>query len=232
MSRFDDTELHEVFACGHTMKLRDFRGSITLAEAQKELLREGSMRAMLSPPEDYDGYLVDVGANVGMWSVLWAMHYPRAYVVAVEPVPETAALLERNLLANAPGKNWRVVTKAVAPAKWRGIQIPLRVPPTNPGAASTVYPHAGDVRALMVPTVTLDDLLAGKRVGVMKVDVEGLEYEILLDFASRLGEQVEMLHVELHGIAGLPPLLQRNVYATFYSELLRHLPAERIYCPW
>lgn len=41
--------------------------------------------------------VLDVGANIGMFGVYLALHHPGARVHLLEPVPETFALLERNL---------------------------------------------------------------------------------------------------------------------------------------
>lgn len=48
------------------------------------------------------GCIVDVGANVGVWSVVAKHLYPNARVVALEPVEDTYDLLRENIARNGP----------------------------------------------------------------------------------------------------------------------------------
>src|SRR4030095_1072659 len=46
--------------------------------------------------------VLDLGANAGFSAVYFSRQFPKAWVVAVEPVPDNVRVLERNVRANAP----------------------------------------------------------------------------------------------------------------------------------
>jgi len=118
---------------------------------------------------------LDVGANVGYFSVLAHRHAPGVEVDAVEPHPVNYSMLDANLWVNGvPGRRWRV-----------GLgdehrMLPMSSPPMNPGD-SRVGQHSPDGRYdLVVPVMTADELFSGRSFDVVKVDVQGYEPEVLL----------------------------------------------------
>ncbi|MGI8707744.1 MAG: FkbM family methyltransferase [Actinomycetota bacterium] len=121
---------------------------------------------LLSPGDVF----VDVGANVGVYSVWAAAH--GANVVAVEPNPHAVARLQANAILN--GFHFDIHPKALAASS--GTQ-----------AFSTcgdVLGHLSDVGDVEVETITLDELLDGRRARGVKIDVEGYE-RLVLEGACR-----------------------------------------------
>src|SRR5207302_851192 len=125
-----------------------------------------------SPP----GLFVDAGANIG-WHALHAARQANVEaVVAFEPDPFNAWLLDRNLSANGIDK---IVVVAAALGASRGTVQLHRYKASNFGRHSAIADHAHGPSAT-VPLVDLDgalrDLgLAGRPVRVLKIDVEGYE---------------------------------------------------------
>lgn len=112
---------------------------------------------------------LDVGANIGYFSALLSRR--GAEVKALEPHPQLAESLVRNSAA-WPGVS---VTQAAA-SDFRGT-APLSMPSAfdeNHGLA-TLEAEPGNPDTIVVQTVRLDDLIGDKRVGVLKIDVEGHE---------------------------------------------------------
>jgi len=73
-----------------------------------------AMRTFLASQRGPDraGFVVDIGANIGTTSVPFAL--AGYHVVAIEPVPRTAALLRRNIEANGVADRCTVVEAAIA----------------------------------------------------------------------------------------------------------------------
>ena len=112
---------------------------------------------------------VDVGANIGSYSVLAAAG-PKARVIACEPVPATYRRLRRNIEANHFAHE--VTTKQIAASDRVGevrmtddLDTMNRVTSDGPGAIVTAMP--------------LDVLLANENPVVMKIDVEGYEPAVI-----------------------------------------------------
>ncbi len=136
---------------------------------------------------------VDVGANIGSYALFAAAR--GATVIAIEANPSTADRLSFNIRANADVEpcrnNIRVMRQAAGECTTKAR---LWSEPSNCGFATmaeelTGGEWAGDWRAVDVEVRPLADMLkdAGvSRVDVLKVDVEGLEDQVLLPFLDAL----------------------------------------------
>lgn len=116
-----------------------------------------------------DGF-VDVGANIGVYTLLAASIVGRAaHLDAFEPGVRTLARLRENLVLNSLD-NVAVHPVAVGSAPGR-VRFLQSHDVTNRIATKDV----ADEPSLEVPCVTLDDELAGRRYAMGKMDIEGAE---------------------------------------------------------
>jgi FkbM family methyltransferase len=166
------------------------------------------------------GIVVDVGANLG-WHVIHAAQYPMVEtVVAFEPDPFNAWLLDRNLMVN---KVDNVVVNAVAVGATSGVARLYRYRSTNYGRHTllTNYGYGSH----QVPLVDLDSALAAlgfdeRRILVLKIDVEGYEPAVI-EGAARTLARTDAVVIEyspdLSQAGGLPPggMLDRLIAAGF-----------------
>lgn len=134
-----------------------------------------------------DALFVDVGANVGVFTVLAAAAVG-ARSIAIEPVPATFARLRRNIAINQAGE--RVEAHQLGVSDRTGsLRFSLDLDAMNhvmqPGEAG-----AGSE----VPVTTLDSLLADRAPTLIKIDVEGHE-EAVLRGAVRTLSRPELLAV-------------------------------------
>ena len=113
---------------------------------------------------------VDIGANVGGYSLRMASIYER--VVAVEPGHVAASILRENIVINEI-KNVEVLERAVSSAP-----MSTRLYRTGEIATWTIEPTGGDY--VDVPTISLEGIIRGLgKIDAMKVDAEGAELQIL-----------------------------------------------------
>jgi FkbM family methyltransferase len=142
---------------------------------------------------------VDVGANMGYTSLLAAHAVdPEGSVVAFEPAPETFAKLEANLVLN-PGVSVRAVQAAVGAHEGR---VPFYRAPWNDAESSTVAGErlepAGEVAVAPLARLLTRDERARTR--VVKVDVEGAEWDVVAGLApdvERFPPSTEIV-IEVH----------------------------------
>ncbi len=119
--------------------------------------------------------MLDVGANIGVFALLAALIVgPSGSVLAVEPNPANARLLEASRLAN--GFAHLTVLQAAAAR-----QTGLLVLNTFDSNGTTTAPHPDRVlSAQTVGAIRLDDVVgADGKVDLVKIDVEGAEFNAL-----------------------------------------------------
>jgi FkbM family methyltransferase len=133
--------------------------------------------------------VIDGGANIGLSALFFAFRWPNSQIVAVEPDPGNFALLERNL---GSVRNVRAVRAAL----WESSSDSLVL--LNPGAPPNEYRveyGQGDVRGMTVAELCQAEGWA--RIGVLKLDIEGAEVEVLRSSSAWI-DRVDVLVVELH----------------------------------
>jgi FkbM family methyltransferase len=134
-----------------------------------------------------DDVVVDVGANIGWYSLLIDRLAPNPVaVLAFEPDPGNFALLETNLAING---SRRVHAVRAALGESAGTATLYRHGESNLGRHSLLPVNQGD--AVSVATVRLDDYWARLRLGeriprLIKMDIEGYELPALRGAAGVL----------------------------------------------
>jgi FkbM family methyltransferase len=127
------------------------------------------IRDCLGPSETF----VDVGANVGQLSLVACLAVgPAGKVIAVEPHPLISAYLRGNAQLNA----MELEIHNVAVGSCRGA---VSFTSFRSDDMNFVTRDRGDEPRLQIPMVTLDEIVAGREVHLLKVDVEGFEVECL-----------------------------------------------------
>jgi FkbM family methyltransferase len=137
--------------------------------------------------------IIDAGANIGASAVYFALNFPRARIVAIEPVAENFALLK----ANTEGFDVHCIHGALAVR-------PGHMAVVDPGHGFWAFrtgPLNGDATDGSVEAVAMNELYARHGDGcfpfLAKIDVEGAEEQV---FADRLDwvDQTPVIAIELH----------------------------------
>ena len=124
-----------------------------------------------------DAVFVDVGANIGTFSIALARYSER--VIAIEPSPQVLPYLRRNVALNQLSN---VEIAACAASEPACDSVPLYVPPEGHFGMASSAPQFG-AAATTVPAKSLDAILFEHAVGnvsVVKIDTEGYEAHVFL----------------------------------------------------
>jgi len=135
----------------------------------------------------------DIGANVGYFSLLASvLTGPEGQVVAFEPLPRNIQYLRQHIRINHL-ENIEVIEAAVSDHSGEA-HFEL--------GASSAMGHLAEKGDLEVQMVSLDGMLDEKMISppdVMKVDVEGAEYEALCGALKTLERHHPIVFLDTHG---------------------------------
>ena len=133
--------------------------------------------------------IVDAGAHIGMASILFALRYPAARIVALEPEPSNFAALVRN---TAP---YQSITPIQA-ALWREDgEVSLGASTAHPKGAFQIVDSGGQkVRAITMDTVMREANF--ESIDLLKMDIEGAEKDVF-ESCPWIGK-IQVIAIELH----------------------------------
>ncbi|MBB3255882.1 FkbM family methyltransferase [Paraburkholderia bannensis] len=141
--------------------------------------------------------LVDIGANIGMHTVRFAMRAPQARVFAFEPMPGSFAFLQRNVAENGVGDRVSCFNYGLSD---RNGTIDFFIAPTAGTNASLMnVADAQDAQRIVGLTLTLDQWATNQAIApdFIKCDVEGAELLVFRGGHSTLARHRPVVFTEL-----------------------------------
>jgi FkbM family methyltransferase len=154
--------------------------------------------------------ILDCGANIGMATLWFALRWPGARIEAFEPNPEAVAALRRTLEDN--GLASRVTLHPVAVGRSEGRASLAADAERGASLTASLAPGRGEgTNRHQVEVRRLSDFV-GEGVDLLKLDVEGLELEVLdeLRTAGAL-ERIRHIVCEIHHDPERRPRIVRDV---------------------
>jgi FkbM family methyltransferase len=135
----------------------------------------------------------DIGANVGFYSLLASVVVGEAgHVYSFEPFPDNLRELRKHIELNRI-ENCTVIDAAVSSSDGEAIFDP---------SESRYTGRLSDAGSLRVRTVTIDGLVSRKEIqspNLMKIDIEGAEFECLRGASSVVQEFRPLIFLATHG---------------------------------
>jgi FkbM family methyltransferase len=141
------------------------------------------LEALSGPPR-----VLDLGANVGYFGAFLLARFPGARIVALEPDPDNVAILRRAIAESGQESRWRV-EEAAAGTREGSVEFVAGLQSTSHVAAP------GETDATM-PVRSMDVLPLLQDADLIKVDIEGAEWELLAD--DRFTAAAPALVLEYH----------------------------------
>jgi FkbM family methyltransferase len=161
-----------------------------------------------------DGVFVDVGANIGFWSLYFAHVFPLAKICAIEANPATFLVLRENIEINA----FRNIMAFHVGVSDNVGELPLYCNDTGNRGGDSFADYADNRnRCVMVAVKPLANILASagiERVDVMKMDIEGFEERVLTRFFAEAprGLWPHFICAEVSHVPKVVSLLQKVGY--------------------
>jgi FkbM family methyltransferase len=158
--------------------------------------------------------ILDCGAHIGLSTIYFAQRYPKAEIHAFEADPKIVEMLKHNTKAFGI-ENINIHCAAV----WsHNNGVLFNSTEDDSGYISS----NGTVRT---PSIRLKDLLENQVVDLLKMDIEGAEFEVIKDCDDLL-KNVRSLIVEVHhfrknegSLAELLTILENNGFSYLFQDL-------------
>jgi len=186
---------------GYTINLRKESSSPELMTYQ-EVWLEG-MHVKAPGFKQGNNVIIDVGGNEGYYTLFMKKHNPHAKIIVLEPMPKTFETLSRNVKDNKLS-NVHLIRKAltnkVGKTKFEFVPEVSAISSTNISLQERPWLHKKRIKSIVVSTTTLKELFKKFKlssVDLLKLDVEGSEYEILTSGVDEL-KMIKRIIIEYH----------------------------------
>lgn len=153
----------------------------------------------VSPLQNNAPTILDLGANIGAFSLLAAQCFPKAKIFALEPETENYEALKNNIQLNNLEGRINAINSAVA--EQTGDRIfyisdyeyahSLLQEQVEDGSNGTMIVHCTTI-AQICENFHLDFI------DILKLDIEGSEYEVLYQLPKNFYEKIEIICLEIH----------------------------------
>jgi FkbM family methyltransferase len=150
------------------------------------------------PVHTADRVIVDVGANVGLFTLYAARCAPQARIVAIEPFPATFDRLLTMVRDHHLDTRVSCLNCAATGAGGVRVMRDLHVPSQR----RSLMPAANGLPGTQVFGKTLEQILDENNllhVDLLKMDIEGSEYEVLLSAPQEALARISRIALEYHG---------------------------------
>lgn len=138
-------------------------------------------------------HIVDIGGNIGLFTVSTKKYWPKSKRIVIEPRLSSLSVLKRNLKLN--NIKAEILNRAVVEGKAKKyIDLFLN---ENP-AMSSVVSSAG--KSIKVKTVNLSDLIPREGRVLVKIDIEGGEYDFFRESLLKVFSRISVLLMETHDL--------------------------------
>lgn len=159
--------------------------------------------------------VIDVGANIGQFAAALLLAAPDTHLTCFEPDPEVFRRLSANLAGNGADLRCQAVLSEVGEGSL--YRHDLSVMSTMRPLQDTPRYTGPEGETVLVPVTTLDAAITGHEpVQLLKIDVEGAEYETLAGATSLL-RRTRYLLVEMSLSRGSTPSNMRMLELIFQT---------------
>lgn len=180
LARFVGIDL--LLACYHSRGIQNYQNMTVTGEHH---LIQNVLSLLVKTPTPV---FLDVGANVGLFSLPLREQFPRATILAFEPIPETFAQLQ----LNTEGKSIRLNPFGLGDIPGKHIMYFKSNDPTSPQAtlhaSALAAPRQNEqITSVTVTIKTLEDVCRESNIDfidLLKIDTEGHEMSVLKGAAN------------------------------------------------
>ena len=175
-----------------------------------------------------DPVVLDLGGHIGSFTLAMARLFPEARIDTFEPTPFSAGYLRRNVERNGLTDRVRVFESAVSA---RAGMLTMAIMDDGSAHNGVMLADTPGATTIEVPSTGLNDAFeaAPEPVDLVKFDIEGAEYDAILESKPDLWQSVRRVVMEYHRMEGRSWADLETFFGGVGLELVRRdvLPGEQ-----
>lgn len=176
--------------------------------------KEREFMTQLNLNYNNNAIVMDIGANIGIYTILLSHIYPKAKIIAIEASPTIFEMLKSNCKLNnllfPSGSNVLLINKAISDKddittefyEKHSMSTMLKEFLTN--LSSTILTNQDELNKRVVRTITIDNLvetIGVNEISLLKIDVEGAEVLALKGAIKTLThKKIKNMVIEYHSL--------------------------------
>ena len=140
--------------------------------------------------------VIDIGSHIGYFTIYAANNADQGLVYSIEPYKESFKILEKNLKLNNL-TNVKLFNAAISKVTE---QITLYIDKKN-HIGNSIFETNETIESEKVDSFSLKDFVNNnkiEKIDFLKIDCEGAEFEILLNFDKELMKKINKISAEVH----------------------------------
>lgn len=196
----------------------------------KEIFLENAYSIGMQKKINENPTIIDIGANVGFFTMFAMSKYPDCTLYAFEPVKANFEQLMQNRNLNKD-KDIFCFNKAVCGHKGT---ITLNFDTSNSFTTSaSILAQGKDTEGVEVPCLSLADLFTENSIDfcdLLKLDCEGSEYDVLYNSPKDILNKIDQMAIEVHqgrgeneNLASLRTFLEKQGYSLLQFKDKQHM---------
>ncbi|MFZ2199399.1 MAG: FkbM family methyltransferase [Microgenomates group bacterium] len=172
-----------------------YENSDEFYELKKEIFGENCYYLEL---EKENPTIIDAGAHIGLTVLYFKMLFPKARIIAFEPIPANFELLQKNIEENQL-ENVEIYQAVIAPKSGiLRIHEPIGESAWKSGAGIIPKGWRGiqTNKEIKVEAIGISEILR-EQIDLFKMDIEGMEYEVIRNMGDKM-RMIKNLMIEVH----------------------------------
>jgi FkbM family methyltransferase len=175
--------------------------------------KEREFMTQLNLNYNNNAIVMDIGANIGIYTILLSRIYPKAKIIAIEASPSIFEMLKSNCKLNNllfPGSNVLLINKAISDKDdmtaefYEKHSISTMFKEFLINLSTTIITNQDQLNKRVVRTVTIDNLVETtdiSEISLLKMDVEGAEVLALKGAINTLTQKkIKNMVIEYHSL--------------------------------
>ena len=178
----------------------------------------------------FDGNIIDIGSNIGLYSLAYKIIFPKAKIISFEPVTDIFKILKKNISLNSSfTSDISIVNMAISDKKGSlNLGYPYNIKNFDK-SNNRYFANSGLISAqtkqnkpYLAESISIDEYVELNKISkidFIKIDVEGHEYQVLSGLVETIKNNRPIIIFEFNKITRKLSNFSINTYVEFINKI-------------